>query len=74
MSTGEASTRARLKLEVWTSSEQRQERHYFLQGEGARGYQEGIYLFGLNPLRVTREQERKILALLGFGEASEHER
>lgn len=59
---------SRLKLEVWQSSEQRCERHYFLQGEKSAGYQEGIYLFGLNPQRVTREQERAILALLGFEE------
>ena len=60
---------SKLKLEIWQSSEQRQERHYFLQGcEDARGYQEGIYLFGVNPQRVTPEQERAILALLGYSE------
>lgn len=60
---------SKLKLEIWESSEQRCERHYFLQGcEDARGYQEGVYLFGLNPSRVTREQEQAILHLLGFEE------
>lgn len=62
-------TSSQLKLEVWKSSEQRQERHYFLQGgSDARGYQEGVYLFGVNPQRVTREQEQAILALLGYEE------
>jgi hypothetical protein len=57
----------KLRLEVWTSSQQRQERHYFLHGTSS-GYQEGIYLFGVNPLRVTEEQEQEILRLLGYKE------
>lgn len=56
-----------LQVEVWTSTHQRTEKHYFLQDGKQHGYQcDGAYLVGLNPMLVTPEQERQILAILGY--------
>lgn len=38
----------KLKLEVWRSTMNQQERHYFVPKEG-RGYQAHQYVFGYNP-------------------------
>jgi hypothetical protein len=51
-------------LEVWNSSEMRQEKHYFLKDGKSHAYQNADYLFGINPLLVTPELEGKILELL----------
>jgi len=51
------------ELEVWQSNKNRTEKHYFLMG-GQHAYQDGRYLFGLNPQLVTPEQEAAILKLL----------
>jgi hypothetical protein len=40
-------------LEVWNSSENRQERHYFLKDGNSHAYQNADYLFGVNPKLVT---------------------
>lgn len=40
-----------MKLEVWNSSENREERHYFIEG-GDVGYQHNTYVFGYNPIVV----------------------
>jgi hypothetical protein len=37
-----------IHLEVWKSSENREERHYFMKG-GDIGYQHNTYVFGYNP-------------------------
>ena len=51
------------ELEVWTSNKNRTEKHYFLMG-GEHAYQDGRYLFGVNPQIVPPETEAKILELL----------
>lgn len=59
--------RMTLQLEVWTSTHQRKERHYFVKDGKQHGYQiENAYLCGVNPELVTPEQERAILAILGY--------
>jgi hypothetical protein len=55
----------KLELEVWQSSQNRFEKHYFVRDE-QHAYQLGAYVVGLNPERVTPEQERQILAILGY--------
>lgn len=57
----------KVEVEVWESSHQRKEKHYFLRDGQQHAYQsDGAYLVGINPLRVTPEQERQILAILGY--------
>jgi hypothetical protein len=51
-------------LEVCNSSENRQERHYFLKDGNSHAYQNADYLFGINPKLVTPDLEQKILELL----------
>jgi hypothetical protein len=51
-------------LEIWNSSENRQEKHYFLKDGNSHAYQNADYLFGINPQLVTPELEQKILELL----------
>lgn len=52
------------ELEVWTSNQNRAEKHYFLKDGAQHGYQDGQYLVGLNPSIVPPETEAKILQLL----------
>lgn len=52
-----------IKLESWASSENRQERHYFIEGVPS-GYQPNTYLFGYNPKFVSEPLARTILALI----------
>jgi hypothetical protein len=60
---------SKIELEVWQSSHNRHERHYFIRDGKLHGYQaDGLYLFGLNPEVVTPEQEQEILKILGYGE------
>ena len=43
------------------------EKHYFLRDGKQHGYQsDGAYLVGINPQLVSYEQERQILAILGY--------
>lgn len=51
-------------LEIWQSSHNRHEKHWFIRDGRSHGYQEGQYLLGLNPDLVTSEQEEAILKLL----------
>lgn len=55
----------KLEAEIWSSTHNRHEKHYFIR-DGQHAYQDGTYLFGLNPNRVTPEQEREILKILGY--------
>jgi hypothetical protein len=52
-----------LHLEIWNSSENRQERHYFVKG-GDVGYQHNTYVFGYNPELVSEETVARIIALI----------
>jgi hypothetical protein len=40
-----------LKLEVWTSTQNQEEKHYFIVNKG-KGYQKHQYVFGYNPETV----------------------
>lgn len=42
----------KLKLERWTSNQNQEELHYFIEGTG-KGYQPNQYVFGYNPKVVT---------------------
>jgi len=55
----------KVEVEIWQSSQNRHEKHYFIR-DGQHAYQDGAYLVGINPERVTPEQERSILAILGY--------
>lgn len=56
---------AEMKLEVWNSDHNRQERHYFLPDSIMHGYQcQGAYVFGYNPELVSEETAAKIIALI----------
>lgn len=56
----------RVQVEVWQSSHNRHEKHYFIQDGRQYGYQvDRAYLVGINPEIVSREQEDAILAILG---------
>lgn len=52
-----------IKLESWSSSENRNEKHYFIEG-GNRGYQSNTYLFGYNPEIISEATARTIMALI----------
>jgi hypothetical protein len=52
-------------VEVWKSSENREERHYFLKDGQMHGYQiQGAYLFGVNPQFFDDDKINRILAML----------
>jgi hypothetical protein len=53
-----------LHLEVWNSSENRQERHYFRKDGKSHAYQNAQYVFGYNPEVVSEETAAKIIALI----------
>jgi hypothetical protein len=57
----------KLRLEIWKSTENREERHYFLKDGESHGYQNADYLFGVNPRHVTDEQIELILAIIRSG-------
>jgi hypothetical protein len=61
----ELEARPKVEVEIWQSSQNRHERHYFLRN-GQHAYQDGQYICGVNPELVTPEQERAILAILGY--------
>ena len=54
----------KLHLEVWESSENRRELHYFMKDGAAHGYQDAAYVFGYNPEIVSADTVKKILALI----------
>lgn len=54
---------SKLKLEVWKSNMNQQERHFFIEGEG-EGYQNDKYVFGYNPSVVSPAVAKKILAFI----------
>jgi len=51
-------------VEIWKSSENREERHYFLKDGQGHAYQNADYLFGVNPKHFSDEQVKRILAML----------
>lgn len=54
-----------VKVEVWKSDYNREEKHYFFQlGNGNHGYQNAEYLFGVNPKYFDENKIAKILELL----------
>ncbi len=53
----------KVELEVWNSTANRQEKHYFIP-DGDRGYQHNTYLFGYNPELVSEELARTFLAMI----------
>jgi hypothetical protein len=54
----------KLYLEVWNSSENRQEKHYFIKDGESHAYQNADYLFGYNPQLVSEETAEKMLLLI----------
>jgi hypothetical protein len=54
----------KLRLEVWHSSENREERHYFMSDPQPAGYQQSPYVWGYNPQVVSEEKVERILAIL----------
>ncbi len=52
-----------MKLEIWQSDNNREERHYFIEG-GDRGYQHNTYLFGYNPQLISDKTAAAILILI----------
>lgn len=55
----------KLRLEVWQSTENREERHYFINEFNPTAYQQSPYVFGYDPQVVTEDQVRRILEVLG---------
>lgn len=53
-----------LHLEVWNSSENRQERYYFLKDGKSHGYQNAKYVFDYNPEVISEATVAKIIALI----------
>lgn len=53
----------KIKIEHWTSNENREEKHYFIEG-GNLGYQYNTYLFGYNPKIVSEDLARTILTMI----------
>ena len=54
----------KLRLETWTSSENREERHFFIDEFKPTAYQQSPYVFGFNPQVLNQEQVEKILAII----------
>jgi len=52
-----------IKLEIWKSSENQEEHHYFMVGQ-RQGHEENSYLFGINPKFLNEDQVKRILAML----------
>lgn len=52
-----------IKLEVWKSSENQEEHHYFLMDKPS-GHELYTYAFGINPKLFDPESVRKILEML----------
>lgn len=52
-----------MHVEIWTSTHNRKERHYFIKG-GDKGYQHNTYVFGYNPKMVSPKLAKKIKALI----------
>jgi hypothetical protein len=55
---------SKLSLEIWKSTENREERHFFVNDFSPTAYQQSPYVFGYNPQVVTEDQVSKILAIL----------
>lgn len=51
-------------VEIWKSSENREEWHYFLKDGEGHAYQNADYLFGVNPKHFSREKIQRILDML----------
>ena len=60
---------SKLKLEVWKSSENREERHFFINDFKPTAYQQSPYVFGYNPQVVSEEQVKQIIAILNAVDA-----
>lgn len=54
----------KLRLEVWKSSENREERHFFIDNFERTAYQQSPYVFGYNPLVVSEDKVEKILEII----------
>ena len=54
----------KLRLEVWNSSENREERHFFINDFQPTAYQQSPYVFGYNPLVVSEDKVAKILEII----------
>lgn len=52
-----------MKLEIWHSSLNQEERHYFIE-DGGKGYQTHQYVFGYNPQLITRKKLRAIMKII----------
>jgi len=52
-----------MKLEIWKSTLNQEERHYFRVNKG-KGYQRHQYVFGYNPEVLKPKVVRKIMALI----------
>lgn len=59
--------RVKPKLEIWRSSENQEEHHYFMVGQ-AQGHEPNAYLFGINPRFFGPEKVERILKMLREGE------
>lgn len=63
---GRVERKLALKLEVWHSTMNQEERHFFL-ANGGPGYQPHQYVFGYNPKVVKPRIAEKIMALIKKG-------
>lgn len=54
----------KLSLEVWSSTDNRHERHYFIKDGAGASYQDGRYVFGYNPEIIPQEKVDRILAII----------
>ena len=54
----------KLRLEIWKSSENREERHFFIEAFEQSAYQQSPYVFGYNPQIVSEDTAAFILATI----------
>jgi hypothetical protein len=54
---------AKLQVEIWTSSANQEEHHYFLIGQ-VQGHEPNMYLFGINPKYFSEDKIKKVLEVL----------
>lgn len=53
----------RIKLEIWKSSQNQEERHYFIVKKG-KGYQQHQYVFGYNPEVIDTKTVIKVIKII----------
>jgi hypothetical protein len=53
-----------LSLEIWSSTDNRHERHFFIKDGAGASYQDGRYVFGYNPEIVSEDKVKRILEII----------